>query len=160
MKTGSGLILPLKAVFTAVLLCGALSALSPAAGQAGRMRPEAVLKAKENPQLSPYTGYTRAHWLEVCEKLIAGVLPYFDPETGLPELKGVPGETGHFKLQREFIGGRKEAFERSMMLVASYTAATGLDRVPGYKGSITAPYLKGIIKGTSRPGLVGREGAL
>ena len=152
MKTGSGMVFRLNAVITAGLLCVAFLALSPAAGMAGsrvsKMRPEAVLKIPENRDLSPYTGYTREHWLEICEKLIAGILPYFDQETELPELKGVPGETGHFELQREFIGGKKEAFERSLMLVASYNAATGRDRVPGYKGSITAPYLKGIIRGT------------
>ena len=30
------------------------------------------LKVKENKQISPYTGYTRAHWLEITEQLIAG----------------------------------------------------------------------------------------
>ena len=128
----------------------AVSILAAAVSPALRAepRPEAALKAAENRRLSPFTGYTREHWLEVCEKLIAGILPYCDPETGLPVLKGVPTETGHFKLQREFIGGQKEAFERSLMLVAIYTAATGKDRVPGYDGSVSAPYLKGIIRGT------------
>jgi uncharacterized protein DUF2264 len=112
------------------------------------MAEAAGLTAAPDRELSPYTGYTRAHWLEICEKMIAGVLPYFDRETGLPTLVGVPGETGHFELQREFIGGKKEAFERSLMLVSCYLAATGRDRIPGYDGSITAPYLKGIIRGT------------
>ena len=107
----------------------------------------AMLKAPENRTLSPYTGYTREHWLEITEKLIAGILPYFNPKTGMPELKGVPGETGHFAHLFD-VGGGREAFDRSLILAAIYTAATGRDRVPGYEGSITAPYLKEITRGT------------
>jgi hypothetical protein len=107
----------------------------------------AALSTPEDHALSPFTGYTRAHWLEIAEKLIAGILPYFDAESGMPELKGVPGETGHFKRfsDRE---QRRAAFDRSIYLVAYYTAATGRDRVPGHDGSITEPYLKEIIRGT------------
>lgn len=35
-----------------------------------------------------------------------------------------------------------------MMAVVIYTTATGKDEVPGYKGSISAPFLKAIAKGT------------
>ncbi|MBN2288232.1 MAG: DUF2264 domain-containing protein, partial [Candidatus Glassbacteria bacterium] len=135
----------LLGLFTALPVQSAAGAEgSPAAG---KMQPAAVLKTPENRSLSPFTGYTRDHWLEITEKLIAGVLPYFDAETGLPVLKGVPSETGHFR-EPFSLNGRKEALERSLMLAAFYTAATGRDRVPGYKGSITAPYLRGIARGT------------
>ncbi|MBW7995724.1 MAG: DUF2264 domain-containing protein [Candidatus Glassbacteria bacterium] len=120
--------------------------LSAEAGD--RNRPQAQLQAGDDFELSPYTGYTREHWLEICEKLIAGVLPYFDEKTGMPTLTGTAGETGHFRRERHFVGGQKETFERSLMLVACYSAATGNDRVPGYDGSITEPYLTGIIRGT------------
>ncbi|MGW8181283.1 MAG: DUF2264 domain-containing protein, partial [bacterium] len=110
--------------------------------------PDALLGTPENSSLSPYTGYTRDHWLEICGKLIAGLMPYLDAESGLPKLIGIPEESGHFALQREFVGGSKEAFERTLLLVAIYTAATDTAEVPGYRGSITKPYLDGIIKGT------------
>jgi hypothetical protein len=37
-----------------------------------------------------------------------------------------------------------QAMERMMVLAIIYTAATGKDHVPGYDGSITAPFLKAI----------------
>lgn len=104
------------------------------------------LKTPEDRVVSPFTGYTREHWLEITEKLIAGVLPYFDEDRGVPVLRGVPSETRHFEMltrgERE-----REAFGRTMMLVAIYTAATGHDTIPGYSGSISAPYLRGLIQG-------------
>lgn len=107
----------------------------------------AELATPEDQQLSPYTGYTRQHWLEITEKLIAGVLPYFDSETGMPDLTGVNEESGHFR-QLETDEWPKETFERSLMLVAIYTAATGSDRIDGYRGSIVEPFLRGIARGT------------
>ena len=151
MRPVFGLILPLEALLAVIVLAFALTALSPAdslGDSAGSIRPEAVLKTPENRTFSPFTGYTREHWLEITEKLIAGFMPYFDLQTGMPALKGVPEETGHFAQEHDFVGGKKEAFERSLIMVAIYTAATGKDKVPGYKGSITVPYLKGIIRGT------------
>ena len=133
-------------VFLAVLLIPYI-AMADVSRTGGNLNPKAVLKTSENRELSPFTGYTRDHWLEITEKLIAGIMPYFDQDTGLPDLKGVPGETGHFKGPFS-LNGKKEALERSMMPAAIYTAVTGKDRVPGYKGSKTAPYLKGIIRGT------------
>jgi len=86
-----------------IVLCAVLFAalsLTPVPGMAAEkespMSKNAVLKAKDNFQLSPFTGYTREHWLEIAEKIIAGILPYFDRETGMPELVGDPEETGHF----------------------------------------------------------------
>lgn len=104
---------------------------------------------------SPHTGYTRAHWIEITEKLIAGLMPHIDPDTGMPDLPRDPGETGHFKMVRdpenmeisnEF--AEKEAQDRTLMLIAIYVAATGRDTVPGWDGSITRPFLTGIIRGT------------
>ncbi len=141
-----------------IVLCAVLFAalsLTPvpsmAAEKESSMSKNAVLKAKDNFQLSPFTGYTREHWLEIAEKIIAGILPYFDRETGMPELVGDPEETGHFGRLFD-VGGSREAFDRSLTLVAIYTAATGNNRVPGYKGSITEPYLKEIRRGTDPDG--------
>ncbi len=100
------------------------------------------LNAELDSELSPYTGYTREHWLEITERFIAGVLNNFDPETGLPNLENPP-ETGHYEqvVRRHVRTSLLEAFDRSLMLVVFYTKATGKDRVPGYEGSVTQPYL-------------------
>ncbi len=116
-------------------------------GFGGNSEARLRLESTEDRILSPFTGYTRDHWLEITEQLIAGILPYFDPEKGVSRLTGVPGETGHFE-QLKVAEDPSETLERSMLLVAIYTAATGKDRVPGYDGSITRPYLNGIIRGT------------
>jgi hypothetical protein len=128
-------------------LPGSIVARAPTGGGAIEIRPSAVLQEPEDRAASPFTGYTRRHWLEITERLIAGFLPYFDPETGMPKLAGNPGETGHFRHLVD-AGGELEAFGRSLTMVAFYTAATGRDHVPGYDGSIVEPYLKEIIRGT------------
>ncbi len=117
------------------------------AGRGDAIQPAAVLATPENRIASPYTGYTREHWIEITGKLIAGIMPYFNQKSGMPELKGVPSERGHF-VQLFDVTGSREAFDRSLTMVAIYTVATGSDRVPGWEGSITAPYLKEIIRGT------------
>jgi hypothetical protein len=111
-----------------------------------QIQPAAVLKTPEDRSLSPRTGYTRAHWLEVTEKLLAGVLPYFNTPSGMPEFKGIAAETGHFELYQPV--SPVDPLERTMMLAIVYTAATGRDTVPGYPGSITAPFLKALTLGT------------
>lgn len=103
------------------------------------------LRAGEDRERSPFTGYTRAHWLEITERLLAGVLPFFDPATGMPHLPGTPGEDGHdalFIFDRQM--SRWQAMERIMMLAVFYTAATGRDRVPGWDGSVTEVFRTGI----------------
>ena len=134
------------ALLAALCLTSAPAAAAAGPTTAGEMQPEAVLKAPEDRGLSPYTGYTRAHWIEITGKLIAGVMKCFDPETGMPVLVGSPGDTGHFA-QLFDVTGSRETFERTLAMVAFYTAATGSDRVPGYNGSIVEPYLKEITRG-------------
>src|SRR5690606_10571975 len=58
----------------------------------------APLASREDRSLSPFTGYTRRHWLEIAERLLAGSLPHLDPESGMPRLEGVPGDRGHAAL--------------------------------------------------------------
>lgn len=118
-------------------------------------------QAKDDFRISPYTGYTRQHWLEITEKIIAGVLPYFDQKSGMPFVPFAAGDEAFEKLQSpkddgtpqniNVVEGRirpKRPMERIMMSVIIYTAATGKDFVSGYKGSITAPFIKAITKGT------------
>lgn len=104
---------------------------------------------KLNYQQSPYTGYTRAHWLNITEKIIAGALSHFNSETGLPDFAVSPSDPGYeeqrWKSPEESV---KRALERIMIAVIIYNKATGKDQIPGYKGSISKPFLKAIIKGT------------
>ncbi len=100
-------------------------------------------------RLSPYTGYTREHWLEITEKIISGVLPYFNLETGMPDLAKTTGDSAFEYVRRKNPKEeKKRALERIMMAVIVYVKATGEEQVPDYKGSITAPFIKAIIKGT------------
>lgn len=104
------------------------------------------LKTKDDYQRSPYTGYTRSHWLEVAERLIAGTLFYVNPETGIFDL---PKSTDAY-LELEDFRNENQAriMERIMVGVVIYTTATGKDKVPGYSGSITKPFINAIIRGT------------
>ena len=124
--------------------------LALSANEANQIQPGAILKTPEDRRLSPLTGYTRSHWLEITEKLLAGVLPCFNTPSGMPEFKGVPEETGHFELYQPV--SPIDPLERTMMLSIVYTAATGRDTIPGYSGSITAPFLKAITLGTDPQG--------
>jgi hypothetical protein len=93
--------------------------------------------------LSPYTGYTRANWLQVLHKLVSGVLPYVDPATGIPHLPATPGETA-FQERLRNRGGEIEAFERTHLLMAVYIAATGRTKIEGYDGDIAELYRRGM----------------
>lgn len=94
-------------------------------------------------QRSPYTGYTRRHWLEITERLLAGVLPYFDTLSGMPALPAPAGEPAYLAM---VVATNKQAFERIMMLAVIYSGATGRDTIPGYDGSITAPFRKAMTQ--------------
>jgi len=117
-------------------------------GSGSQTEKRLILSAPANTELSPYTGYTRAHWLEITERLIAGFLPYFNEETGLPDLGGRE-ESGHYALVSHVMNGQLEAFDRSMVMVAYYIMATGNDTVPGYEGSISEPYIRQMRRGTN-----------
>ena len=104
--------------------------------------------SKPDFRISPFTGYTRAHWLAITEKIIAGALPYLDTQTGMPDLPWSVGDEAYEKFRSKTPETPKRALERIMMAVVIYTKATGKDEVPGHKGSISAPFIKAIIKGT------------
>ncbi len=111
------------------------------------------LKAVSNTIKSPYTGYTRQHWLEITEKIIAGEMAHFNKQSGLPEFTVPPKDSAYEKLRwnnpEEW---SKRALERMMMAVVIYTKTTGKDQVPGYNGSVTLPFLNAIIAGTDPAG--------
>ncbi len=74
-------------------------------------------------------------------------MPYFDQATGMPKLVNVPELAAHFERYPR-TRAKEEAFGRTLILIAIYTAATGKDHVPGYTGSISEPYLKSLTRGT------------
>jgi Uncharacterized protein conserved in bacteria (DUF2264) len=134
---------------TACLAVTTLFAMSLQADNS-TFKPETRLELKAAPDknLSPYTGYTREHWVEIAGRLVAGFLPYFDRATGMPDFRGTDAESGHFEHTPGFVGESRNAFGRTMIMASLYTAATGLNTVPGYDGPVNGPYLTGIIRGT------------
>ena len=102
-----------------------------------------LLKEKADWQKSPYTGYTREHWLEITEQIIAGVLNYVDPETGIFDL---PQSTGAYSELEDFRNENQvRIMERIMVGPIIYTVATGKDEIPGHQGSIIKPFINAII---------------
>jgi hypothetical protein len=135
-------------LFAFGLTAAAVHAAAPKVPPASEpLAPRLQLKAAADAALSPYTGYTRAHWLEITERLIAGVLPYYTAD-GLPQLPPPKNETA-FNQEVTPMGVvpvDKQAFERIMMLAVIYSGATGRDTVPGYDGSITEPFRRGMMQ--------------
>lgn len=117
------------------------------------------LLTPEDRSLSPLTGYTRAHWLEIAGRLVAGVMRYVDRQTGLPILPKDPRETA-LDAQLRNPGGVYEAFDRTMLLAAIYAKAAGRTTVDGFEGDILDGYRRsmrhflfggGIAKGDRFP---------
>lgn len=102
-----------------------------------------ALNAAEDRALSPLTGWTREHWVEVTGRMLAGVLQYADAETGQISLPDDPEEPGLPAALRN-PGGEVEAFERTAMVAAAWIAATGRTDVPGYDGDVAAVYRTGL----------------
>ena len=108
-----------------------------------------ILNAQSNFVKSPYTGYTRQHWIAITEKIIAGALPHFNQQTGMPVFAVPTNDTAFERLRwKAAEEAGKRAMERMMMAVIIYIKATGNDFVPGYGGSISAPFINAIIRGT------------
>ncbi len=133
-------------LITLLLLITALS-LPAAADDLQNPRRLALASATDS-ELSPYTGYTRQHWIEIAGKVVAGFLPYFSAETGMPDFRGADAESGHFQYTPDFTQESRNAFGRTMILASLYCAATGSNRVARYEGAVNAPYLTGMIRGT------------
>src|SRR6201996_578937 len=135
-----------KCKLVILLITGASLNLKAQGTPAGN---SAKLSAPNNFKLSPYTGYTRSHWLEITEKIIAGMMSYFDKTTGMPEFPKVGDGFAKFEQNFQEVNiPALRALERTMIGVIFYSKATGKDHVSGYNGSITEPYIKAIIKGT------------
>lgn len=99
-----------------------------------------------DPDVSPFTGYTRGHWLRLAEVIISGMMDYRDADTGMPTL---PGASEHAAVEiTELLQSRKEALERTWIAVIFYTYATGRDSLPGRTESLSAPFLRAVTRGT------------
>src|SRR5262245_13155084 len=97
--------------------------------------------------LSPYTGWTRAHWEAVADGLLAAVAPYATTGGALYHL---PGDR-HSKH-----GVRSEGLEgyaRTFLLAAIRVAGAGGDDPSG----LLKRYARGLAAGTARPGGGGPE---
>ncbi|MFI8827420.1 DUF2264 domain-containing protein [Streptomyces sp. NPDC053431] len=94
----------------------------------------------ENRELSPYTGWTRAHWEDTAGRLLHAVRPHASPRGGLIDLPGP---------RPSWSGPRSDGLEgyaRTFLLAALLGDAAHLDR-----------YAEGLAAGTERPGTDGPE---
>jgi hypothetical protein len=88
----------------------------------------------ENRELSPYTGWTRAHWEAAADRTLAAVRPYASPGHALIDLPGPVSSSG-----RRSDG--LEGFARTF-LAAGFRLAQSSD------GSLAGWYARGLAAGT------------
>ncbi|MFJ9827386.1 DUF2264 domain-containing protein [Streptomyces sp. NPDC101160] len=89
----------------------------------------------ESRELSPYTGWTRAHWEDAADRLLLAVRPHASPGGGLIDLPGP---------RPSWSGARSDGLEgyaRTFLLAALLGRDTHLDR-----------YAAGLAAGTEKPG--------
>ncbi|MBN2288181.1 MAG: DUF2264 domain-containing protein, partial [Candidatus Glassbacteria bacterium] len=139
-------------VLTAVL-CLLMFLASPAGAylKAGREILDRRLRSPEDRELSPFTGWTREHWVEVAGKMAVGFVQHLDPETGMPtgiytELPDPPHQRTRQGYDRN--EEMRKAFCRGMMIVAAYTAGSGRSTYPGYPQDLVQPFLETLVKAT------------
>ncbi|MCX5204769.1 DUF2264 domain-containing protein [Streptomyces sp. NBC_00237] len=95
----------------------------------------------ENRELSPYTGWTRAHWEHAADELLLAVRPYSTPRHGLIHLPG----------PRPSVSGPRsdglEGYARTFLLAALRVAGAHGDDPHGH----LARYAEGLAAGTQHP---------
>jgi hypothetical protein len=77
-----------------------------------------------DPELSPHTGWTRAHWEAAADRLLDGVAPYAAEGGALYRLPGSASAVGGEA------GDGLEGFSRTLLLAALRGAAPGTDAAP------------------------------
>ncbi|MEV1081174.1 DUF2264 domain-containing protein [Streptomyces sp. NPDC050211] len=95
----------------------------------------------EDRTLSPYTGYTRAHWEAVADHLLTAALRYTTPGQALIDLPGPPSKSG---VRSDGL----EGFARTFLLAALRTAGASGKDPHGFLDRYTA----GLVRGTRAPG--------
>ena len=101
------------------------------------------LKSKNDFKLSPHTGWTRNHWVEICEMLLSGIPKYADPAGGLIRYPGQPSWFGRHS-------DAMEGFSRAMILSSIHLASGGRSSidVDGKKFDIPRFFREGLVAGT------------
>ncbi|GAA1785699.1 DUF2264 domain-containing protein [Streptomonospora arabica] len=97
---------------------------------AGRLPPE-------DPDLSPYTGWTRAHWVAVAENLLLSVRPYASPRHARIDLPGPASSSGA-------ASDGLEGFARTFLLAGFLVAGHGGEDPHGFLDW----YRRGLAAGT------------
>ncbi|MEU7292204.1 DUF2264 domain-containing protein [Streptomyces exfoliatus] len=101
----------------------------------------------ENRELSPYTGWTRAHWEATADRLLLAVRPFASPERALI---GLPGP------RPSWSGTRSDGLEgwaRTFLLAALRVAGAGGADPHGHLDR----YAEGLAAGTREPGAEGPD---
>ncbi|CAM5370090.1 DUF2264 domain-containing protein [Streptomyces narbonensis] len=96
----------------------------------------------ENRELSPYTGWTRAHWETTADRLLRAVRPYASPRGALIDLPGP---------RPSWSGARSDGLEgwaRTFLLAALRVAGSQGEDPHGH----LARYAEGLAAGTAEPG--------
>ncbi|MBT2441506.1 DUF2264 domain-containing protein [Streptomyces sp. ISL-36] len=101
----------------------------------------------ENRELSPFTGWTRAHWEDRADQLLLAVRPYATPRHGLVDLPGPrPSWSG---VRSDGLEGYARTFLLAALRVAGAHGADLLGHLTRYAGGLEA--------GTTAPGGPGPE---
>ncbi|MEU0203553.1 MULTISPECIES: DUF2264 domain-containing protein [unclassified Streptomyces] len=94
-----------------------------------------------DPLTSPYTGWTRAHWEAIADRLLDALTPYASPGLAQYRLPGPPSHSGPWS-------DGLEGFARSFLLAAFRIAGSGGQGVPG----LIERYTAGLASGTDPRG--------
>lgn len=95
----------------------------------------------EDRDLSPYTGWTREHWVAVAEHLLLSVRPYFSPGRATVDLPGPPSAYG---VRSDGL----EGFARTLLLAGFLTAGHDGHDPHGFLDW----YRQGLLAGTDPAG--------
>ncbi|CAM5654667.1 hypothetical protein [Streptomyces afghaniensis 772] [Streptomyces afghaniensis] len=94
-----------------------------------------------DPLTSPLTGWTRAHWEAIADRLLDALTPYASPGLAQYRLPGPPSHSGPWS-------DGLEGFARSFLLAAFRIAGAGGQGVPG----LIERYAAGLAAGTDPHG--------
>ncbi|NYI04774.1 DUF2264 domain-containing protein [Allostreptomyces psammosilenae] len=91
----------------------------------------------DDPTLSPFTGWTRAHWEQTADRMLTAVRPHASPRGALIDLPGPPSGSGRWS-------DGLEGYARTFLLAAFRIAGSG-GQAPG---SLIERYADGLDAGT------------